>query len=102
MTNTTSKQELIDIVLKELEKLNQHEQPTHFIITYAYTGHEEIVSDEISTVEEVVDEFINIINNHEVTEDCQYLEIQPHWEELKFSDALYLYELQESSKWKLL
>ena len=62
MTNTTNRQELINSVLEGLKATDETGNPTYYVITQSYTEHEEIISKELSTIEEAVEELITVID----------------------------------------
>lgn len=95
MTNTTNKQELIESVLAGIDFSDEKGQPTHYVVCHSYSGHEERISDELPTIEQVVDELIYVINNNEVTEDDLYYTIDGYWEENGVLDTLHIHELND-------
>ena len=97
MTNTTNKQELIASVLEGLKETDEKGQPKHYVISHSYTEHEEIVSEELSSVEEVVDEFISILNSFKQTDDDEFLTIEGFWEETECFDSLYTHDFKSSN-----
>ena len=97
MTNTTNRQELIDSVLEGLKATDEVGQPTHYVVTHSYTEHEEIISDELPTIEGVVDELIKTINDYEPTDDDLYLTIDGYWEETECLDTLHIHDFKETN-----
>ena len=95
MTNTTNKQELIASVLEGLKETDEKGQPKHYVISHSYTEHEEIISNRLSSVEEVVDEFISILNSFNPTEDDEFLTIDGYWEDTEVLDTLHIYDFKE-------
>ena len=94
-TNKLNRQELINSVLEGLKATDEVGQPNHYVICHAYTGHEERISEELSTIEQAVDELIYYINNYETNEDDLYYSIDGYWEESECLWSLHIHELNE-------
>ena len=88
------RQDIINSVLDGLKATDEKGQPKHYVISHSYTEHEEIVSEELSSVDEVVNEFISILNSFNQTDDDECLTIEGYWEDTDVFDSLYIHEFK--------
>ena len=89
-----SKQDITNSVLDGLKATDEKGLPDHYVISHSYTEHEEIISNRLSSIEEVVDEFISILNSFNQTDDDEYLTIDGFWENTDVLDTLHIYEFK--------
>ena len=90
-----SKQDITNCVLEGLKETDEKGLPDHYVISHSYTEHEEIISNRLSSIEEVVDEFISILNSFNQTDDDEFLTIDGFWEDTDVLDTLHIYEFKE-------
>ena len=90
-----SKQDITNSVLDGLKATDEKGFPDHYVISHSYTEHEEIISNRLSSIEEVVDEFISILSSFNQTEDDEFLTIDGFWEDTDVLDTLHIYEFKE-------
>ena len=90
-----SKQDIIKECLEGLKATDEKGLPDHYVISHSYTEHEEIISDRLSSIEEVVDKFISILNSFNQTEDDECLTIDGYWEDTEVLDTLHIYDFKE-------
>ena len=85
MTNYTKnsfthlkKEEILKECLEGIKSFEEGE-PKNFLIVHAYGDSEEIISEFISTLDGVIDEFITTLNKNEWEDDSYYLSIEGNW-----------------------
>ena len=94
MTTTLNKQDIIKSCLEGIAFADEG-TPTHFVVCFAYTEHEQILTEELTSLDKAVDEFIELVSNHtKIEEDDEGYSIDAFFEETECLSTIHYHEIQ--------
>ena len=94
MTTTLNKQDIINSCLEGIA-FAEEGTPTHYVVCFAYTEHEQILTEELTSLDKAVDEFIELVSNHtKIEEDDEGYSIDAFYDETECLSTIHYHEIQ--------
>ena len=92
-----AKEQVLEACNEEITDLREEQgEPDDYLITHTYSGgHEDVLAEDISSIEEAVDTFLSILNGKEWGDHDLYVSIQGNYRELEITCDLYVEALNE-------
>ena len=94
------KEQVLESCNEEITDLKDDQgDPDCFLITHTYSGgHEDVLAEDISSIEEAVDTFLSIFNGKGWEEHDLYVSIQGKYKDSELISDLYVCALNESEE----
>ena len=91
------KEQVLEACNEEITDLQDDQgDPDDYLITHTYAGgHEDVLAEEIPSIDEAVDTFLSILNGKGWVDHDRYVSIQGNYKELELISDLYVEALNE-------
>ena len=92
------KEQVLEGCIEEITDLREDQgDPDDFLISHTYAGgHEDVLAEDIPSIEEAVDTFLSILNGKGWVDHDLYVSIQGNFRDLEIISDLYVQALNES------
>ena len=92
-----AKEQVLEACNEEITDLRDDQgDPDDYLITHTYAGgHEDVLAEEIPSIDEAVDTFLSILNGKGWVDHDLYVSIQGNYKELELICDLYVEALNE-------
>ena len=86
------KEQVLETCNEEITDLKDDQgEPDDYLITHTYAGgHEDVLAEDIPSIDEAVDSFLSILNSREWEDQDLYVSIQGNYEDLELVNDLYV------------